>query len=229
MIDGSEPNGNGKPQRRFEVPDAAPGAAKPEADASPVDPAAPRRDPWEKQEGESAKAFEAFVIYRDLAEDRSQVKVAEALGKNITLMARWSSRWKWVERVDAWDREQDRLLRIQMNRERRAMVRRHAQQFKAVQTAAVKFMEVTFGKGFEHVTNETMTVTELIRILDIASKGERIAMGEPETITEHQHTGGNDDDGQTVPLTFGGRIGEALALLEAARERAAAETAEPSD
>lgn len=44
--------------------------------------------PWERQEGESAKAFEAFTIYAGLGADRSLRAVAQQLGKSKTLMDR---------------------------------------------------------------------------------------------------------------------------------------------
>lgn len=222
---GQNDNGNGH-GKRFEVQASSePATSEPTVD-NVEQPTRWRGDPWEKQPNESAKAFEAFVIYRDLGEERSHAKVARQLGKNVALISRWSSRWKWVERVDLWDAEQDRIHRIALNKERRNAARRHANQFKALQTAALRFMEAKFGKSFDKVDAESMTVDQLIRIFDIASKGERLSLGEPETITEHHLSGGTDsnDERQPIPLTFDGRIEEALGLLEAAREREASET-----
>lgn len=68
--------------------------------------------PWEKQKGEPGTAFWAFSVYRDLGPRRSLTKVGEIAGETGVAAAssveRWSSRWKWVERADAWDRDQDR-------------------------------------------------------------------------------------------------------------------------
>lgn len=65
---------------------------------------------WERQPGESAQAFDAFRIYRDLGPDgRSTAKVAQACGKNVSLINRWSSRNLWQARVAAYDAEQDRI------------------------------------------------------------------------------------------------------------------------
>lgn len=59
--------------------------------------------PWSCQEGETAKAYEAFTTYRDQGKDRSTAHTAQALGKSKTLMDRWCSQHRWVERARAWD------------------------------------------------------------------------------------------------------------------------------
>ena len=47
---------------------------------------------WERQDGETAQAFQAFAEYRDMGAERSLAKVAQKLGKSKPLMERWSSR-----------------------------------------------------------------------------------------------------------------------------------------
>lgn len=47
-------------------------------------------DLWERQPGESAQAYEAFAIYRDMGSNRSLRVVAEQLSKSDTLIKRWS-------------------------------------------------------------------------------------------------------------------------------------------
>jgi hypothetical protein len=66
------------------------------------------RRPWDRQKGESKQAFEAFEIYLGLGPlDRSLREAGLELGKSTTLMSRWSARWRWVERCEAWDRERE--------------------------------------------------------------------------------------------------------------------------
>jgi hypothetical protein len=65
--------------------------------------------PYEKLSQESDKSWHAFVCYRDLGVDRSTAKVGQRLGKSKTLMDRWSSKNNWVERVAAYDVDQDRI------------------------------------------------------------------------------------------------------------------------
>lgn len=59
--------------------------------------------PWEQQQGESAKAFEAFKVYLEMGPDRSQQAVANQLSKSRQLIARWSATHGWVERVAAYN------------------------------------------------------------------------------------------------------------------------------
>ena len=80
--------------------------------------------PWERQKGESAQAFEAFSIYRDLGSERSQQAVAKQLGKSRQLLARWSAQWEWVERARAYDIDLDRQARVQSLKDAKDMRRR---------------------------------------------------------------------------------------------------------
>ncbi len=89
------------------------------------------KSPWERRDGESAQAFEAFQNYRDMGADRSLVNVARKLGKSATLMSRWSSKFEWVERAERWDAQMDEVRRKEHMEELSKMARRHAQQAEA--------------------------------------------------------------------------------------------------
>ena len=58
---------------------------------------------WERQGGESAKAFAAFIVYRDMGSKRSLREVGQKLGKSSALIERWAALWGWGERVAAFD------------------------------------------------------------------------------------------------------------------------------
>jgi hypothetical protein len=63
---------------------------------------------YARRPGESPKAFAAFQAFRDLpASTRSVAKAAEALGKSVNTLHRWSRAHDWVLRAAAWDGEQD--------------------------------------------------------------------------------------------------------------------------
>lgn len=81
--------------------------------------------PWERQEGESVKAFEAFCIYLNLGTERSITKVVQELNKSRALIGRWSSAFGWVERAAAYDADLQRKARAQAVKNARKMNDRH--------------------------------------------------------------------------------------------------------
>ena len=81
--------------------------------------------PWERQKGESEKAYEAFAIYRDLGLKRTFAAVAERLRKSDGLIRRWKVQWGWEERVRAYDNELEKEARAKAVEDRKAMTERH--------------------------------------------------------------------------------------------------------
>lgn len=82
-------------------------------------------NPWERQKGESEKAYEAFVIYRDMGAERTITAVGKRLAKSRNLIDRWSVRWNWQERVLAYDNELQREAKAEAAKEYKEMTKRH--------------------------------------------------------------------------------------------------------
>src|ERR1041384_8833280 len=59
---------------------------------------------FEQQPMESNKAFAAFSLYLSLGPERSTREVAAKLAKSEQLIRRWSARWDWGDRVQAYGR-----------------------------------------------------------------------------------------------------------------------------
>ncbi|ALF52790.1 hypothetical protein ACX27_07840 [Nostoc piscinale CENA21] len=73
---------------------------------------------WEfLDEIDTPKSFEAFCTYRDLGVGRSLKRTADILGKRIELISRWSKNGRWTERINAYDRETERIKREVSERE----------------------------------------------------------------------------------------------------------------
>lgn len=66
--------------------------------------------PWDRQPGETSKAYEAFLIYRDLGANRTTRSTAEALTRTETHIKTWSSKYGWVSRAAAWDSMPSRAI-----------------------------------------------------------------------------------------------------------------------
>ncbi|QBS38735.1 hypothetical protein E1B22_12580 (plasmid) [Thermaerobacter sp. FW80] len=73
-----------------------------------------KRVPWERLPGEPAKAYAYFRIYKEMPPSRRCLrrvaeKVLESstrpvkLNSALTTLKRYSTRWRWQERVAAWD------------------------------------------------------------------------------------------------------------------------------
>lgn len=70
----------------------------------------PDVESWKRREGESSKAYQAFLTYRELGAERSIREAfrqynrnAEKVHKREEVWWRWSSKYKWVARAEAWD------------------------------------------------------------------------------------------------------------------------------
>src|ERR1035438_8130285 len=93
------------------------------------------RELWDKRPDETAKAFGAFVLYRD-AERRSFKIVGDQLNCSPQNIYQWSSRFDWRGRCDAYDIEQDRIQRADLARSRVRMRDRHLQVARAMLNVA---------------------------------------------------------------------------------------------
>ena len=149
--------------------------------------------PWDRQQGETSKAYEAFCIYRDMGIQRSLGKVAEVLQKSETLMGRWSGANKWVKRAAAWDDEQERIEREAAQKEQakaiREMRKRHSDLAQA--------MLIKSARALARIPDDEIKAGDVSRMVDIASKLERISRGDVGEVIEER------DGGQAAPaVTF---------------------------
>lgn len=138
-------------------------------------------EPWERQKGESPKAFEAFSKYRDLGASRSCRKVAEELGKSNGLIERWSRNHDWQKRVSAWDAEQDRIARQQNTEEIKKMRKRH--------TDLASAMLVKAARALQRIPEDEIKAADVSRMVETASKLERISRGDAGEIIEERDGG----------------------------------------
>lgn len=135
-------------------------------------------EPWERQKGETSRAYEAFTVYRDMGPDRSINKTAQKLSKNRTTIAEWSARNDWVKRAAAWDAEQDRIARQAQTDEIKKMRKRHADLANA--------MLVKAAKALQRIPEDEIKAGDVSRMVETAAKLERISRGDSETIVEER-------------------------------------------
>lgn len=132
--------------------------------------------PWERQKGESDKAYEAFVTYRDMGTDRSIRAVAQKLAKSRTQIGKWSSGWEWTERVRAYDNELEKEARAQAVKDRKDMTSRHIKiamqlQKKALEALTSLEVEAMTPKDIKEFIKMATDLERLNRTLEEDSKG----------------------------------------------------------
>lgn len=149
--------------------------------------------PWEIQPDESALAFQAFAMYRDLRpEDRSYVKVAQLLLKHPSQISEWGSKFHWQERIIAYDRELDRIKVKKHFEDIEKMNDRQASQAQAVsrvifvpvEALLKKMNSPDWPKTLEELQNQpTMVLIEMAKsiasVMPTIMRMERLARGEP--------------------------------------------------
>jgi hypothetical protein len=103
---------------------------------------------WERQAGESSRAFAAFVHYRDRGPSRSLDKAWQSAHpqkshrRRSKTWATWSSRWNWVDRARLFDADVDRQVREKRAAQIVAAQDRHIRQSVAIQSAGSGLLKV---------------------------------------------------------------------------------------
>lgn len=151
--------------------------------------------PWERQPGESAKAFSAFSLYLNQppatrtilhawhAYRPEQVHDKAAPGH----FRKWAADMKWQERARAWDREKDRIAReAEAEADRKAiaeMRKRHIGLALSLQNAAANSLQKRL-QLVEQGQGEVMTPYQIARFLREGTNLERLSRGEPTDIVK---------------------------------------------
>lgn len=149
--------------------------------------------PWDRRAEETTKAYEAFCTYRDMGRERSLSKVAKELQKSETLMGRWSGQHDWVKRAAKWDDEQDRIEREIAQKEQAKAIRDMRKRHADLATA----MLIKSAKALQRIPDDEIKASDISRMVDVASKLERISRGDVGEVVEER-------DGGTAPppVTF---------------------------
>ena len=66
---------------------------------------------YERQPEETDRAWQAYVIFKELGSDRSRAEVARRLGKANRIIEEWGRKWDWPKRIADYDRDMDRHAR----------------------------------------------------------------------------------------------------------------------
>jgi hypothetical protein len=180
-------------------------------------------EPWDRQVGEGPKAYAAFLTYRELPAGTRSTRRCVPLhyGSEFTddhpsfrakwkVLQHWCARYEWVERCCLWDAHQSIQLAAQRVYDVQRMRDRHA----AIATIALE-------KASERLSTldpDDMGVHDLVKLIDLGVKVERLSRGDPDAIIRHTGTGGSYGDRYgTQRGDYGSdRLNEVVAILEQA-------------
>lgn len=122
---------------------------------------------FERLPSEGPKAFAAFMSYCEMGPKRSLSKVAKNLGKDKSLLSRWSSQYGWVERSLSYDMH---FHEVRMKEREQDIIENE----KLVEEIGKKFVEKAV-EGLEDIDASKLKVSERIKMIDIGSKIKREA------------------------------------------------------
>ncbi len=158
-------------------------------------------EPWERQPGETNENFARFRTYRDMGPTRSVNKAyrayynkpdvpADRIPSTFSTIA---SKWEWNERARAWDMENDRLHLLENQMAARKMAKRHAK-------VANLFID-RLTERLLQIDADKLSPSDLARWFEVASKIERLSLGEASEVSKvHQHTTGQSDSQATIDI-----------------------------
>lgn len=160
----------------------------------------PTLEMYERQPNEPEKEWAAFCIYRDLGELRTvrkaAIKYIEVTGGMAsekdpadpakTTLEHMSHDWRWRERVEAWDREQDRVFRMEFLKQKKKMYARHIKNFLLLESIGMN-QAVKIARKADASDEPIFSEKLALEYIETGAKGSLRSMGEPDTVTENRN------------------------------------------
>lgn len=130
---------------------------------------------WDRMPEESFRQFAAFALYRDLGPTRSLSIIADESGYGKSTIDRLSIRYRWRERVSAYEKHLDGLKQAATKLQTYNMAQRQA-------ALGLKMQDLA-GKRLQQFIDTpdlqaTMTVSDVAKLASEGVRIERLAEGE---------------------------------------------------
>lgn len=109
---------------------------------------------FERQEGESARAYRAFATYRDLGSDRTLKAACEIYygsTSNLRQVQEWSRRHDWVARARAFDDWREMMIQSAIEERTRAQAQHHAEREARLREKALEIREAAASQALAMV------------------------------------------------------------------------------
>ena len=149
---------------------------------------------WDRQPGESQKAWQTFELYRTLGVNRSMRRVAEVVHKSLHTIAAWACAHNWVDRTREWELYENKRAQREEQEAVKEMRRIHAE-------AGATLLKRGFGR-LAVINPKMISPRTLLRFVELGAKLEARARGPAEEIHKVEH--GLSGDGTGVQwITIG--------------------------
>lgn len=152
---------------------------------------------WQRQKGESAKAYNRFQVFLKLAPEQrtlentlqqiNQNQLDEGNNKQISLSSikTMSTKWCWFERAGLYDHH----LQLQEMEEEAASFRKNNQTFKDVFIKSLEFAEELLEKLIKNENDNALSTrinmfNTLMNVLDSLYRNYRLSSGRSTSISE---------------------------------------------
>lgn len=133
---------------------------------------------WMRQPGETPKAFRAFELYRgtDLM-DRSLAQTARDLNRGISLVKDWSKKYRWTDRVNAYEKKCSADALEAQIRAVQEMADRHARIGMTMLNKVAQRLVGDDINGVMAIDLNRLSAQDLARLSEVAVKIERLGRG----------------------------------------------------
>ena len=163
--------------------------------------------PWERQETESNKAFNAFQVYLNQKPNERSVRAAYEVIKGSKLgpgklvpgtFRKWSVDNRWVARADAWDNYLADEMRAAELKAVRDMAKRRVDAYSLLMTVGQTLVSKAKLQDLGEKDARAM-LGMVIQFIEAGARGQRLELGEPtEHATVDVRTGGNPTPPGTI-------------------------------
>ncbi len=151
---------------------------------------------------ESSKAYAAFTEYCLLGDGRGLRDVAQKLNKSVTIMGRWSTHFKWVERVKRYDQAVAQELADEHERLAKDQLQKHHDRYGKSGRELHVIASQLLHRLHSEITNVVITphtLNSITRALEIGAELEAYSMGRT---TKRQEITGENGQSLTIRILY---------------------------
>ena len=147
---------------------------------------------------ESVKAFESFILYRDMGIKRSLKQVAKETDTDYKNVRQWSFKYKWSDRIN----EMNKYKTQENNRINKEIQRKELDRINKRLDAKSKLINTIISvliKNVDSIKDSKLDIKEFTSLLNLVSKVENMNIADLENIKNlEKQLATNEADAETI-------------------------------